>query len=300
MLDVVISAYLDSNVYNDIERGAIPADDVKDAEAAVKNGELVVSAGLVDLEEALGVWKSDRPAALRRLHIFRNLAGFDKLLNQPSDLLAGAIQAYAAGASESGSPLFPRPRRLELAANFEKIATGSGNFNRMIDEILDGVRVQKESILTGMSEGREKSLAELNSRYRPDELRALPFDKFFEVGSLGWAEDYAAGAERAFGPAGLVDACRKRGLDGLLLVRAVRLIVGMTLSLIHVQVSTGRLPEIGDGYDLWHAIQASTANVLVTNDDRFFNHMRRIPGTGLTVVKSLREAVAVSAAVRSR
>jgi len=229
MLDVVISAYLDSNVYNDIERGAIPADDVKDAEAAVKNGELVVRAGLVDLEEALGVWKSDRPAALRRLHIFRNLAGFDKLLNQPSDLLAGAIQAYAAGASESGSPLFPRPRRLELAANFEKIATGSGNFNRMIDEILDGVRVQKESILTGMSEGREKSLAELNSRYRPDELRALPFDEFFEVGSLGWAEDYAAGAERAFGPAGLVDACRKRGLDGLLLVRAVRLIVGMTL-----------------------------------------------------------------------
>jgi hypothetical protein len=97
-----------------------------------------------------------------------------------------------------------------------------------------------------------------------------------------------------------VDACRQRGLDGLLLIPSVRLIVGMTMSLIHAQIAAGRLPEIGDGYDLWHAIQASTAKVLVTNDDRFFDHMRRIPDTGLTVVKTLREALSLSATARSR
>jgi len=53
----------------------------------------------VDLEESLGLWKEDRAAAQRRLHIFRDLAGFDRLLNQPSESLEGAIQAYAAGAS---------------------------------------------------------------------------------------------------------------------------------------------------------------------------------------------------------
>ena len=287
-------AYLDTNVYNDIERGTIPADDVRGAQAAVENGEIVIRAGLVDFEEILGVWKADRPAALSRLRIFRDLAGFDQLLNQPSDLLAGAIQAYGAGASESGSPLLPRSRRLELATVLEKITAGSSNYERMVDEILDGVRSQKESLLAGMSEGRERSLAELDSRYRPDELRALPFDHFFEVGALGWAEDYAAGAERVYGPVGLVDACRNHGLDGLLRVRAVRLIVGMTISLIHAQISTRRQPQISDAYDLWHAIQSSTVDVLVTNDSRFFDHMTRIPSTGLTVLKSLREVLRVA------
>ena len=96
--------YLDSNVYNDIERGTIPTADFEDSVEAVKNGRLVVRAGLVDFEEILGVWKSDRQVALRRLRVLRDLAGFDKLLNQPSDLLAGAIQAYAAGASPGPDP----------------------------------------------------------------------------------------------------------------------------------------------------------------------------------------------------
>lgn len=292
-------AYLDTNVYNDIERGGVPADDVRDVQAAVKRGEVVVRAGLVDLEEALGLWRTDRPAALRRLGVIRGLAGFDKFLNQPSDLLAGAIQAYAARASGPPSPLLPRPMRRDLAANLEKITAGRGDFDQIVDEILARVRAQKEGVLAGMAAGREKTLAELHARYRPDQLRTLPFDGFFKTGALGWAEDYAAGAERNFGPTDLVDACRARGLDGLLQVPPVRLIVGMTLSLIHAQISTGRQPEIGDAYDLWHAIQASTADVFVTSDQRFVDHMTRIPGTGLSVVKSLREALAVSRA-RSR
>ena len=52
-------------------------------------------------------------------------------------------------------------------------------------------------------------VAELKSKYRPDELRAVRFEDFFEGGALGWAEDYAV-------PTGVVDECRKRGLEGLL------------------------------------------------------------------------------------
>ena len=107
--------YLDTNIYNDIERAAVPADDIRDFRAAVASGELVVRGSIVDLEESLGLWKEDRAAAQRRLHIFRELAGFDRLLNQPSDLLEGAIQAYAAGASMP-SPLLPRLERLQVAS----------------------------------------------------------------------------------------------------------------------------------------------------------------------------------------
>ena len=58
----------------------------------------------------------------------------------------------------------------------------------------------------------------------------MRFEDFFEGGALGWAEDYAV-------PTGVVDECRKRGLEGLLQVRAMRLVVGMTMSLIYSQVA---------------------------------------------------------------
>jgi len=52
----------------------------------------------------------------------------------------------------------------------------------------------------------------------------------------------------------------------------------------------GEVSKFSDAYDLWHAIQASAADVFVTRDDRFFGHLTRIPGvTGLRVVKSLPE-----------
>jgi hypothetical protein len=185
-----------------------PADDVRDFRAAVASGELVVRGSIVDLEESLGLWKEDRAAAQRRLNIFRELAGFDRLLKQPSDLLECAIQVYAAGASMP-SPLLPRRERLQLAASLERIAAGDVKLDRIVDEILAGGRAQKESVQVGMNAGREKGVAELKSKYRPDELRAVRFEDFFEGGALGWAEDYAV-------PTGVVDECRKRGLEGLL------------------------------------------------------------------------------------
>jgi hypothetical protein len=91
----------------------------------------------------------------------------------------------------------------------ERIAAGDVKLDRIVDEILAGGRAQKESVQVGMNAGREKGVAELKSKYRPDELRAVRFEDFFEGGALGWAEDYAV-------PTGVVDECRKRGLEGLL------------------------------------------------------------------------------------
>jgi len=47
-------AYLDANVYNDIERGAYPPT-TSTPQAALKSGDLAVRAGLVDFEESLGI-----------------------------------------------------------------------------------------------------------------------------------------------------------------------------------------------------------------------------------------------------
>jgi len=283
LIEVPRTAYLDANVYNDIERKAVPEDEVEATRAARRRGALTIRLGVCDLEEsALAVWNNNPELALRRLAIMQDLAGFDSMLHQPADVLEMSIRAYATGTLRP-SPLLPLARRLEVA---NRIAEGIGNpaaFGPMVTEIVAGVREQKEKHRKLMAEARERALKKIKARWSPREVRKLSFEEYFVSGAAGWAEDLAR-------PHGLVAACRERGLDGLLKVPAVRLTVGVLLSQIHAQVVAERLPEGGDGYDVWHAIQASTASVFVTNDQRLVAHMNRIPGgTSVRAVKSLRE-----------
>ena len=64
------------------------------------------------------------------------------------------------------------------------------------------------------------------------------------------------------------------------------------MSLVHSQVCAGRAPDFGDGYDMWHAVLASTANVFVTREQRLHDHVDRVPGVReFRVVKSLAAAL---------
>jgi len=278
------TAYLDANVYNDIERNAVPTEEVEATRAARKRGALVIQLGICNLEEsAFAVWEKDLSLALRRLAVMRELAGFDNLLQQPSDVLDMAIRACAAGTLLQLPPLLPRAQRREIA---RRIREGIGNpaaFAPMVKKIVRGIEEQKENTRKVLAEGRDRTLAECRARFGPRGLRNVSFDEFFQIESAHWAEEFAR-------PQGLVDACRARGLDALLKVPTVRLTVGMNLSLVHALTVAERVPQGSDAYDIWHAIQASTADVFVTNDQRFLDHMSRIPGvTSLRTVKSLRE-----------
>jgi hypothetical protein len=64
------------------------------------------------------------------------------------------------------------------------------------------------------------------------------------------------------------------------------------MSLVHAQICDDRAPDFGDGYDLWHTILASTADVFVTREQRLHDHVARVPGvSGFRVVKSLAAAL---------
>jgi hypothetical protein len=97
-------------------------------------------------------------------------------------------------------------------------------------------------------------------------------------------------------PPDYVAACRARGFNGLLDVRAMRLCVGALMSLIFAQIvgdgSQSRQPKLGDAYDLWHAILASVADVFVTYDKRFSELLKRVP-IGFHVFSSVPELTSV-------
>ena len=47
-----------------------------------------------------------------------------------------------------------------------------------------------------------------------------------------------------------------------------------------------------DGYDVWHAILASTADVFVTFERRLADHVERIPRVPIRVVRSIKDLLA--------
>ena len=93
---------------------------------------------------------------------------------------------------------------------------------------------------------------------------------------------------------GLADACRQRGVEGLISLLVIRLAAGVSLAQMYAELvgtqGQPRKPDRKDGYDLWHAILASTANLFVTFDTRLADHVERIPDLSTPrVIRSVRE-----------
>jgi len=222
---------------------------------------------------------------VRRLQILYDLVGFDTMLKQPADLLADVIRAYAAGTASPSRTLPEREGEI-LAAYLERILRGDTSLGREVRQIVAHVKEIKNEFRQSWAQARRQTLTELQWGAIPvEERRALTFKDFFAAGAVHWAEALAE-------PLGVADACRRRGLDGLLELRPVLLCVGAAMSLVFAQVVgdgvQSREPKGGDAYDLWHALLASIADVFVTADTRLAGQLTRVPVDGFRVVTSLR------------
>jgi hypothetical protein len=84
--------YFDINVYDRIDKGCVSPSDVDALRLALRRGNLTANVSIVDIEELLGEWETNRPAAVSKLKTARELIGFDEILNQPSSLLTRSGQ----------------------------------------------------------------------------------------------------------------------------------------------------------------------------------------------------------------
>ena len=278
------TVYFDTTVYDDIAKGDVAAEDIESVRRLATRGAIRAYPSLMNVEELLGQWDSERGEALRRIKILRDLVGFDNMLKQPRDLLDEAINAYAQWGITPPVTL-ARHHRDIVARNLDELLRGIAKTN--VSNIVADVRALKDGFRRAMTETRDRVLTELKWESRPiEERRAVTFDQFFRNESQPWAEAFADGI-------GAGDACRRRGLDGLLNVRTVRICVGAQMSLVHSLVFGDGLQSRhsgwGEDYDLWHGLTASVAEIFVTGDHRLAQHLRRVPVANFVVVESLRQ-----------
>jgi hypothetical protein len=284
----MLRAYFDSNVHSAIAAGGqVPTADVEAFGVTVATGQLLAPISLANLDELVGQVQRDRPATIARLASVRRLVGFHGMLKQPRDLLQQAIEAYAAGA-EAPSVMLPEDERRPVVGLFADFIAGSRRHDHDLQEVAAGVRQLKDKWETDMQGARQLAnddLRRVAPRWR--DRQALSFADYFAVAGPDMAAAFAT-------PLGREEACRQRGLSGLLDCRPVRFCVGVALSQIYSQTigepgqREPRQAARNDGYDIWHAILASTADLFVTFDQRLAEHVERIPGLeGFRVVRSL-------------
>ena len=177
-LDQMPSAYFDANLYDHIAKRYIPDAEVEPVRGPLARRHIIAYVSIADVEELLGDWDTDRAAALARLRGARDLVGFEGMLKQPRDVLAEAIEAYAAGRA-TPSPLAPRDQRETVAAALHRAAEGDSTLDRELFEIIGSVRAMKEGFHASMAQARTKTLAELKLDGRGrEERRALTFQAF--------------------------------------------------------------------------------------------------------------------------
>jgi hypothetical protein len=69
----------------------------------------------------------------------------------------------------------------------------------------------------------------------------------------------------------------------------MKVAVGVGVSFAYSAAVEGRRYDRNDGYDLWHAVSASMADIFVTFDGHLKEALDRVPVRGFSVLSSLGE-----------
>jgi hypothetical protein len=293
----VLRAYFDTTVYSELHRHTEPGD-IARLRGALQISRICAYVSPTNISELFGQADTNRPAAIGRMRLARDLVGFHHgLLKEPTDLLSEAVTAYA-NDREPPSPLVTEHQRSLVAAGLTEFINRGRGLDGVVSGILADAAESKDRLLSRMREAQAHALEQLVAKgIEKDD--GITFEESWRLPAV---LSIAEGLAELFG---CVDACRERGLQGLLRVRVLRLGLGVMLSQVYSQLvpSSGnrRSPDRGDGFDAWHAVHAGAyADAILTFDGRLADHLERIPDTdGFSVVRTVPALLALVAA-RSR
>jgi hypothetical protein len=267
----VIVAYLDTNVFNDLvgKRSGTTDTDVSALHDAVSGRRVSIPLSSQVLSEKLFTAKESPDTFRRDIDFIYGLVDQNTFWRDPAEFLKEHLHCYARG--------LPLTDYWEMdggnaARGFlNMIQSDDADIDELIAEITARQRKSLEWMRNTTQDVRKKAeaLVDRDSSLKK-ELAAVCFEDTWRAN----AERFACGlAEHA----GVLDACRQKGIDGLLTIKSIRLCVSMYLSLFYDHDFEGRSPKKGDYGDILHALFGAGADVFVTNDCRFREVLSRVP-----------------------
>jgi hypothetical protein len=274
-----VIAYFDANPIDHCLRheAGVTRAMVERLQHAVADGRLTIPASVVTTEELLSATVRDEAYGFEAGRFYLSLASLRRALKQPRDIVFEAVQAYARRTAEP-TPYAALGRRMREA--WERLAAGQGAAED-VQDIVQDVQGQVDEFHAFMLEDwedRQQAVRQARAEARRRREGPPALANVFHRHAPAYAESFARRA-------GVLRACRTRGITGLLARRRVLAAAGGGVVLVYRQVSEGLRPDRGDSRDLQHLVMAAaTRGVLVTHDRRLRLLAERIPGLDLRVV----------------
>jgi hypothetical protein len=266
-------AYLDTNLFDHLyKKIGCTAADIADLRKAVYGRGLSIPLGIHVLEELLLNQRASPQELVARVKLTLSIASIRRMVKPCDQLIADDIRSYAA-AGAADRPLVNVQIQNAITQGIAELIESDGEeFSEEIADALQDTRRRRERFVNGMN----VTLQEIASITAPAPAN-IGFDEYFDRSA-------PAAAELLANRVGVLDACRDRGIAGLLEVRSVRALVGSALSFIYGQALAGALPS-ADPIDFVHLPSAAaTAEVFVTNDSRMREALARIPFDNLRLM----------------
>ena len=260
-------AYLDTNVFDHVYKkiGCTSAD-IAQLRKAIYGRGLAIPIGIHVLEEILLNRRASPQELVARLKLTLSLASIRRMVKPCDQLIADDIRSYAA-TGQPDRPLVSAQIQSALTQGIAELIESDGEeFSEEIGEVLEDARQGRERFLQGMRAARQQAAALVETL-----ASRVSFEEFFELAAVPTAEKFA---QRV----GVLEACRARGIDGLLKIRSVRAAIGIALSFIYGQTYERWAPHSSDTIDLLHVPSAAaSAEVFITNDIRLREALQRVP-----------------------
>ena len=278
-------AYLDTNVFDHLyKKVGCTSADIAGLRKAIYGRDLSIPLGIQVVEELLLNRKASPQELVARVKLTLSLASMRRMVKPCDQLIADDIRSYAA-TGEPDRPLVNVQIQNAITQGIAELIESDGEeFSEEIAAALEDTKRRKERFVQGM----KVSLREIASL-----VAAVPanigFDDYFQIAAPQIAERLA---QRA----GVLEACRERGIEGLLKIRSVRAAIGVALSFDYGQSFEGWAPASGDAIDFLHAPSAAaSAEVFVSDDTRLREALKRIPLDNLRIM-NLAEFLSASGA----
>lgn len=246
-----------------MEDGGESAEKLSALRAAINEKTLTVLLSTTVLEETLPALNLS-PGILRQdLKVIFGLVQKRRMIKSSGDLLTEAVQSYA----------FDRrlPDMLTRTPRFLEDFLVKGRVSRELRGFVDAVVAQGGEFTANFTDTfREaRRVGEERNVGTPED-----FEELWNVVAPAIAEDWAKHC-------GLYGRCVKRGMEGLLEVRAIRLYAIYYTAWIHSkwfgeQGKPGKVVASEKG-DFFHSVQAAAADVFVTRDRRLARWLGKIP-----------------------
>jgi hypothetical protein len=263
----------------------VTEDDVNALRQAVAAGRITSLLSTMHLQEAAYALRAALPnKAEDELRLIRDLMDTSQITKPCGNLLVDDVISYARGEASS-SPLVP------FNCNLEDLFRRDGDIDERM-KALDDTDKQNRQFMELTDAFKSNDRAFVLQEFGGDKPG---FEEFFSKKIHERMLGTILSVEKRTGSQGLVDACKRQGIEGMIRIQSLFLAEGVSLSYqyarIFDEISKKKKKRRGDPPDLKHALSASACDLLVTHDDDFFFWMDRIPDKRIQVVDHVHRLV---------